>query len=90
VGGRRRGGTGAGTGGEDDLHGAGVLDGGDDTQPAATARVGAEVGGSCKTDEGSHAVQEVLVIPERPPISTLQLLDGVHPERAPTQYSTPD
>jgi hypothetical protein len=36
----RRGGAGAGQVGEDGLHSAGVLDGGEDAQPAATAGAG--------------------------------------------------
>ena len=38
-----RGGAGAGKVGEDGLHGAGVLDGGKDAQPAATAGAGEDI-----------------------------------------------
>ncbi len=39
----RRGGAGAGQGGEDGLHGARDLDGGENAQPAATARAGEDI-----------------------------------------------
>jgi hypothetical protein len=39
----RRGGAGAGQGGEDGLHSEGILHGGDDAQPAATAGTGEHV-----------------------------------------------
>jgi len=48
--GRRRG-AGAGHVGENGLHGAGVLDGGEDTQPAVTAGAGEDI-------EGEHAAQQ--------------------------------
>src|SRR5206468_5173688 len=48
---RRRGGAGAGKGGEDGLDGEGVLHGGDDAQPAATAGTGEDV-------EVEHAAQQ--------------------------------
>jgi len=39
----RRGGAGAGTVGEDGLHGEGILPGGDDAQPATTAGAGEDI-----------------------------------------------